>query len=159
MNDQNRYRTRAMFKEVCRPEDTPIFSWSNNKDNGYINIKALFIQHTIDDPSEATFAEVVTGDLGWWLEVRESYWIKDHVEQWRRMAAVERKAKAFKAIVKEVEENGRSAFTAAKYLIEEPWVDRRTKTTKKTSQETSEEAYALVNKDAERLQELIKGGL
>jgi hypothetical protein len=48
------------------------------------------------------------------------------------MAATEkRKSVAFTAIIKEVRESGKSAFTAAKYLIEEPWLVGATATEKK----------------------------
>lgn len=146
-----RYRSRGLFKEVCRPEDTPLFSWSKDTNNGYVNIRELFINLTVDDPSEATFAETLCGDIGWWEFCKESTWIKEPLRQWRQVAAIKRKSKAFQSIVKEVHEGGRSAFTAAKYLIEEPWVDKRTKSAKEFSQKTTSEAYDNVSADVLRL--------
>mgnify|MGYP005848278509 CR=1 FL=1 len=153
LNDANRYKTRALFKEICQPGDEPIFSWSRNKDNGYINIRQLFIDLTVDDPSEATFAETICSDIGWWEEVRNCYWIQSQLKEWRKVAAIKRKSKAFKSIVKEIEEGGRSSFTAAKYLIEEPWVDKRTKQAREDSKETTKEAFDQVSKDVERLKQ------
>jgi len=157
LNDQGRYKTRGLFKEVCRPEDEPIFTWSKSSDKeGLINLRDLYLLYSVDDPSEATFAEVVCEDLGWWEEVKTSKWMKDQLNEWRKVATVKRKAKAFKAIIKEIEEGGRSSFTAAKYLIEEPWIDKRTKGAREASQETTEKAHESVSGDLVRLQDYLQ---
>lgn len=157
LNDQGRYKTRGLFREVCRPEDEPIFTWSKGTDtHGLINLRDLYIRYSVDDPSEATFAEAVCEDIGWWEEVKTTSWIKGPLSEWRKVATIKRKAKAFQAILKEIEEGGRSSFTAAKYLIEEPWIDKRTKGAKEAAQETTEKAFESVSGDVIRLKNYLQ---
>ena len=55
----------------------------------------------------------------------------------------------------EVKLNGRSAFTAAKYLIEEPWKDKRNPKVKEQNKKTTEAAKSVFSEDLERLQEFM----
>ncbi|MCA9368199.1 hypothetical protein KC887_08155, partial [Candidatus Kaiserbacteria bacterium] len=70
-------------------------------------------------------------------------------------ADVKRKSKAFQAIIKEVTNDGKNSYAAAKYLIEEPWKQKRTKAAKEESRATTEEALisSEVSEDLDRLRE------
>lgn len=122
-----------------------VFTIREQKD-GYVSLKKLFVDHVVPDPSEATFAQVVFNDVGYWLRVRELKDLKPYIDAWRKEADVIRKSKAFKAMVEEVETNGKSAFSASKYLIEEPWKGRSAQA-RKTSKETTEKAAKSVKLD------------
>lgn len=123
----------------------PIFTIRDEKE-GLISLKKLFVEHTADDPTEVTFAQVVFGSVDYWLAAREMVAFRPHLEEWRKEADLERKRIAFQAIISEVKEGGRSAFSAAKYLIDEPW---KTAKDRKQSKETTEKAFQQVrsNKD------------
>lgn len=116
----NNIRVTCLYKELCAQGDKPIFTIRTHKE-GLISIKNLFVDLTVDDPTEVTFANEVFGEVGYWLKSRENPTLKPHLEEWRLEADVIRKSKAFKAIVDEVVTNGKSALSASKYLIEEPW--------------------------------------
>lgn len=126
---------------------------------GKINMYELYMQFCVDDPTEMDFVEYVYGDLTYWFRLIESPWFIPHLEEWRMHAAEKRKQKAFKAIADEVSKRGKSAFTAAKYLIEEPWRTGSTveekKRLKQQISKTAEAAFQ--NKefqsDIERLKE------
>lgn len=127
-------------------KDKPIFSLY--KEDGYEgthSLRKLYMQYCVEDPTEVTFAEQVFGDVHYWLIIREQKFIEDALKQYRREADVRRKALAFKSIVKEVKSNGRSAFTAAKFLIDEPWAQGNSVAEKKKiakgKAETTQEAY------------------
>ena len=138
--------------ETCAHHNEPIFTLRDEKE-GYISLRKLYLQYVPNDPSEAVFAEVVFGDVGYWLHLRENKLLKPFFDEWRQEADVIRKSKAFTAIIKEVEGEGRSSFSAAKFLIEEPWKDKRDPKVKKESKETTSKASLQVKSDVERLRE------
>lgn len=155
-NSRNNMRLREIF---CEWEPEAILTLHRFGKEGKVNLFKLYMAHCVDDPSEVAFAEQVFGDLLFWEALSQASFFKAHIEEWRRAADIKRKSKAFKVIVSEVNENGKYAFAAAKYLVEEPWkggptaADKRK--AKKRSSETAEEAYkeALIAEDVERLKE------
>ncbi len=144
-------RTRALFREVSVEGDNPVFTLA--KSPGYIKIKDLYIKFCVDDPTEATFALTVFGDIAFWENIAKSPWIETHLEEWRRTCEVMRKAKAFEAIIHEVNNGGRSSFSAAKFLIEEPWKDKRNPKTKTKAKESTEKAYGTLKDDVKNLKD------
>ena len=131
----------CLIKELCKPTDKPIFTVRDEKE-GLHSLRTLFVSYTVEDASESTFAEEVFGDVGYWLKAREHKFIKPFVEEWREEADVKRKAIAYKAIVAEVRDNGKSAFSAAKFLIDEPHKDKRNTETKAKVEKTKAKAKA-----------------
>lgn len=149
---QNRRKEQSLFVETCAYHNEPIFTVRDEKE-GYISLRKLYLEYVPKDPSEAVFAETVFGDVGYWLHLRENKTLKPFFEEWREEAEVIRKSFAFKAIVEEVETKGKSSFSAAKFLIDEPWKDKRNPAVKKQSKETTSKAAHQVKSDLERLQE------
>jgi hypothetical protein len=153
-NTQGKARTKELFIEY---KENSVLSLSKEGKEGAVSLYKLFVNHAVDDPSEVQFALEVFGDVGFWLELQKSPVLSDKLRDWRKVTAQIRKQKAFAAIIKEVEENGRSAFTAAKYLIEEPWLEvgsaKQKKVIKQDIAESAEKAYRddSINKDVERL--------
>lgn len=151
----NTMKTISLVKEFS-PNDTTkgtwVFTIHDEAPEGLISLKKLFMRFCVDDPSEASFADEVFGDLGWWLKARETKPFIPVVAQWRHEADTLRKQKAFKAIMEEVE-SGKSSFAAAKYLVEEPWKDKRNPRVKKQVQESAKAGLNPLNDDLERLRE------
>lgn len=149
---QGKPRTSGLFVETCRHGDEPIASLRGNVE-GYPCIRDVYVNLTAMDPSEQTFVDAVfDGEMRWWLIVRNSAFFKQFIEEWELLADIKRKQMAFQAVVEEVKNSGRSAFSAAKYLIEEPWKPKDTKTEAKR-RATTKEAYRAVNDDVKRLRE------
>jgi hypothetical protein len=138
----NKARTKDLFVEYNK--DSVLTLSRENKD-GAISLYKLFVALTVDDPSEVHFAEEVFGDVGFWLKLQISPFVSEQLVEWRKVVSQKRKQKAFAAIIKEVEENGRSAFTAAKYLIEEPWKEIGSAAQKRKARveiaQTADQAY------------------
>ena len=149
---QGRTKFLCYIDELKGHEDIePIFTVRNEK-KGLISLKKLYMKYCVDDPSEATFAEEVFGDLGYWMQVRESPRFLPFLRAWREEAEVMRKRNAFLAVAREIKSEGRSAFTAARFLIEEPWKNRAQK---KAAKKTTQEAFtkADLEEDVARLRE------
>ncbi len=154
-NDSNVPITRNIF---CEWKSDALLTVDRNGKDGKVCLYKLYMLHAVDDPSEVTFVEEVFGDMYFWQKLSESPWFGPILEEWRHFAAVKRKQVAFKAIIDEVKTKGRSSFTAAKYLIEEPWkfgpATERKKTRKRIS-DSAEEAFkdSTVQADLARLRE------
>ena len=160
-------RTKSLFYELCYDDsESAVFTL---KDEAMVSpsgvtlipISKIFIEMAVDDPTEISFALHVFGSWDAWEKLcRSDKRLINHIEAWRREAAVRRKQLAFKVIVDEVRTSGKSAFSAAKYLLEEGWVaqDKRTQDGRKKRQEvreTAEEAFerAAIEEDLKRLRE------
>jgi len=146
-------RTSSLFVEKAALERKPFLSLrAQHQTETGISLRDYFIHYTINDPTETVFAEEVFGEWRFWENLLKCKWFTPYVEDWRREADIKRKAMAFQAILKEIKEDGRSSFTAAKYLIEEPWKEK-TKASKAKTKETTKEAYNSISSDIERLKE------
>lgn len=152
-NASGKKKTTSLFVETQRTGDEPFMTLKADKGNGNISLRDLFIQLVVDDPSEVTFAEVVFGDMEFWLHLSNCGWMQEYVKSWRSITDAKRKSKAFKSILSEIENEGRSAYSAAKYLIEEPWKDKRNKEVKEQVKETTKAAYSEYSSDVSRLKE------
>lgn len=151
--DLNKPKTLCLIKELCKQGiDQPIFTIRDEKE-GYISLQKLYVEHTVEDPSEATFAEVVFGDFLYWLALRDNPKVKPFVEDWRQIADAKRKSQAFKAIINEVQNDGKSSFSAAKFLIDEPWKDKRNPKVKAQSKASTEKAMSSFKDDVKRLRD------
>jgi len=145
-------RTRSLFVETCIEGDKPVLSLRGNV-AGYPCLRDVYVPLVAEDPSEVSFVEAVfDGDTRWWLRMKKAKWMQEFLVEWNELADIKRKQLAFEAIVREVRENGRSAFTAAKYLIEEPWKGN-TKEVKETKQKTTNEAANYFKEDFIRLKD------
>ena len=145
-------KSKSLFIEYRVEGIEPIFTLSRHEREGLISLRNLYIQYCVDDPTEVEFAEAVFGDYGFWLNLSTTMYVAKELEEWRAIVDIKRKAQAFKTIMKEVQEDGRAAFSAAKYLIEEPWKGRKQATRQKVK-ETATKAYSEVQDDINRLRE------
>ena len=165
-NDSGALRTQSLFYELSydNPEHA-IFTLKEDditlpSGRKAYSLRQLFLARTTFDPTEYEFALAVFGSWDVWQRLSKSARVKAHVEDYRHEAAVRRKAMAFGSIINEVREGGKSSFTAAKYLIDEPWATKDARTTdgrkaRKNAKQTAEEAFerAAVSDDIKRLKE------
>jgi len=119
-NKQGRSRTKSLFVETNTYNgfDPVLTLGSRNKD--YPSLRDYYISLVPEDPSEYSFAEAVFGDFMAWEKVRTASWFQPWYEEYQLTASAIMKSLAFKAIIQEAK-GGKSAFTAAKFLIDEPW--------------------------------------
>ena len=147
----NQPRTNAIFLETCKQDEVPALTLEK-EDTNLPCLKPLYLSLTVRDPTEVIFAETVFNDITYWLRLREAKFFQKYIEEWREVTDIKRKQLAFESIIKEVEEGGRSSFTAAKFLIDEPWKPK-TKEARTSKNKTTEEAFSVFNDDLTRLKE------
>lgn len=132
-------RTKSLFAEYGVTSET-ILTF-NDTGKPYPALKPLYIKFCVDDPSEAEFALAVFGDITFWEKLKNSPIMEKHLDEWRHETDVMRKSKAFKHIMHEIENDGRNSYSAAKFLIDEPWKPK-TKESKQAKAQTTAEAVS-----------------
>jgi hypothetical protein len=147
-------RILCLISELCKYDDEPIFTLRDQKE-GMESLQTLFINLTVNDPTEVTFAETVFGDVFYWVTVREIKALKDTLDKWREVASIKRKAIAYKAILDEVTSGGKSAFSAARYLIDEPNKNKRSPQVKAEVETTKAAARELYSADIANLKDYM----
>lgn len=164
--DNGIIRTKSLFYELSYVD--PEYALFTLKEEDMVmpngkpvtSLGKLYIAFATMDPTEYQFAMAVFGSWEVWEKMQTTTPLKKPIEKWRREAEVKRKSLAFESVVKEIQEDGRSSFTAAKFLINEEWKpkeDGRTARKEKNAKDksTSEEAFekAGINEDLTRLKE------
>ena len=148
-NESGVVRTKSLFHEYSYDDTSSVVF--TLKDTGYalpsgrelLPISRLFVESTVQDPTEYTFAMEVFGSWEAWDKIRSGdRRLKAQIEKWRREADVCRKSIAFRSVVEEAQ-GGKSAFSASKYLIEETWATKGPdgRSARKQARETAEEAF------------------
>lgn len=138
-NAVNAPMTKAIFFEFRRPESPDPILALYTEDKGFPVLRKLYVSMTVDDPSESTFVEAVFGDQYFWDNLSKAPFMVEQLKSWRHEADVKRKSKAFKVLTDEIKNEGRNAYNAAKYLIEEPWKPK-TKASREAKNASTKEA-------------------
>lgn len=152
-------RTRALFKEFCSTTDTPVFTVGRDKsgDKSLVNLKTMYINFCVNDPTEVAFADTVFGDWSFWDNMTKAAWIQDDLALWRQEVDARRKAVAFTAIIDELNDKTKktSNLQAARFLIEEPWKDKRNPKVKRDSNKSTEKGRSLAPDLPEEFKEFL----
>lgn len=130
-------RTKSLIVDFGETSDNILCLHDSSKP--YPALRPLFLSLVQDDPTEAAFAIAVFGSIEFWEKLQNSPVLKPYLKKWRHEADVLRKAEAFKYIVKEMKEDGRNGYNAAKYIIDEPWKPK-TKSSKAAIAKSTQEA-------------------
>ena len=160
--DNGVIRTKSLFYELSYEDTTYVLFTLKDEDlehNGrtYTSLPNLYRNLVPIDPTEYTFAMTVFGNWQVWDKIRNAPQLKPHVKKWRDEAEVKIKSEAIKAIALEAKSGGRSAFTAAKLLLERGWIEKEAASKAKQAlmakeeEEMDKEAMKLLSEDAERL--------
>jgi hypothetical protein len=166
-NASGKVRARALLWEVDWKPSEAIFTIRDT--DKYItledgskkflkSIKKLFVDSCSNDPTEYEFAMTVFGSWDVWSVISNQNILKKHyLPKWRQEAVIRIKSKAIKSIHDEMVTGGRSAFSAAKFLVDKGWLDkedvpsRKTKEQKAREEREDQEAFNLLNEDAKRM--------
>lgn len=149
----NRRYTQALFRELSAQPEVAIMTLLGRDIEGYTNIRTIFVQYCTEDPSEYSFAEYVFGDWDHWELILNNRQIQSHFDKWRDEAAIARKGIAFKTIVDMAKGKSPSSLSAAKLLIDEPWIPKKDKKATVKKNETTKKAASAVQSDIESLKE------
>ena len=161
-SDNGIVRTKSLFYELSYDSPEHVIFTLKDHDvdhNGrtYVSISNLYRSLVPQDPTEYTFAMAVFGNWHVWNTIRNAPQLRPYVKRWREEAEVKIKSEAIKAIAEEMQNGGRSSFTAAKLLLERGWIEKedaskaKQKLREKEEEELNTEAMKQLSEDAERL--------
>lgn len=178
----NQALTNELFCEINLGKYKPSYTVKSEdleKDGiVYPSLKRLYLESL--DPTEARFVEVAfDGNRRQWERIKASksiapFFIKGSGrelawhEEWARELEIKLRSKGIRAIIKEVEEDGRSAYSAAKWLAEGNWKPQRGRPSKDDiARERAVAADALTDaetdwdrmEDIEKNWNVIEGGV
>ncbi len=151
-NKAGSYKTRALFAELCRDIDIPIYTLA--KDDRELDGKMLISLHkayiATNDPTEYTIATTLF--CGWrhWEETISSPTMKAAVKEMRDELRVKLKSLGLEKVIGEAK-SGKNKYQAAKYLADGGWIATRTKAAK--AQKVTDRTYVAdeFSKDLERI--------
>ncbi len=158
-NSKGVVRTKSLFLELVylTPENA-IFTLKDedhtHKGVHYLSLSKLYMSMVPNDPTEYTFAQTVFGNWHVWDTIRNAPQLKGHYKRWKREAEIKVKSQAIMAIAQEMNDGGRSSFSAAKLLLDRGWIEKTTASKKKKQSEEAalnNEALQLLGEDAKRL--------
>lgn len=164
--DNGVVRTRSLFYELSYENSADVVFTLKEHDcetadgRPLISLQQLFLHYTVEDPTEYQFAYAVFGSWDIWQKIADMRAIQKYLAEWRKEADVRRKCEAFKTITSELKE-GKNAYQAAKYLIEEPWKSKSVESqqdkrkARADARETAEKAFEVsgIADDIKRLKE------
>ena len=119
--------TKSLFYELCYDSQFAVFTTKEIPNSSpitgeLIQIRKIFIDHYVADPTEVSFADAVFGSWKAWSKIRSSdKRLVKLLEEWRDEGTVRRKAMAFTTVLDTATSEKANAFSAAKYLIEGGW--------------------------------------
>lgn len=146
----------GLFFELAQPakQNFVVFTLSAYQKEKYIFLQDLYVQYCVNDPTEYDFAMAVFGEVEAWDRVKRiPKFRNEYYDTWVYLAEKKRKRDAFKVIYDEATGDSRSKYSAAKFLIEEPWKDKRNAKTRAQAKKSTEAAAKPFVDDAKRLKE------
>lgn len=154
-NSSGKLITYSLFADYGINEYN-FFTLSREDKEGLVSFPKLYLQYCIEDPTEYTFAMEVFGNWSYWETLLQGSEVRKEVEILRKERDMAIKSKAVTSLIKEVEENGKSAFSAAKLLLDRGYIDKDVLASKvKNSKEADEKTKAEV-KDLATIKERLQ---
>ena len=127
-DSKNKIRTQSLFLETNQ-NDTyrPIFTlkeynWVRHGIS-YPSLKLLYLE--IGDPTEYEFAMAIFGSWRIWQRICNNQMIKKEVDLWREELELRILSQSVKAIMDTAATEGSKGTTAAKWLADKGWLDKR----------------------------------
>lgn len=122
-NSQGKMVTSGLFVDLGTSEYN-FFCLSRKDRDGFVSFPASYLKYTLEDPTEYTFAMTFFGNWEHWARLLDRGEIRDIVSTLRVERDMAIQSKAVKALFEEVNNNGKSAFSSAKLLLEKGWMDK-----------------------------------
>jgi hypothetical protein len=124
-NNNARY-TQALFLEYARENVQPSFTVKNEhvEKQGVVYPSLRRVYMECMDPTEEQFvAQVFDGDWEHWQRIKDNDILRTALkyEEWEEELSIKLRSFGIRSVINEVRNNGRSSFSAAKWLAEGQW--------------------------------------
>jgi hypothetical protein len=138
--------SRALFSDVT-PSEYNIMSLED-KTSGLPCLRDLYLNLTLEDPTEYYFATEVFNTWDFWENLSSSAVIRPVVDKWRTENMIRQKSLAVKQLKMEAT-MGKSKATAAKWLFDNGFTAPKPK--KKEAEKVNKKIDSSTERDMERL--------
>jgi hypothetical protein len=136
------WRTANLFEETCEDpaKYPPIYTLKDDDTSSCVSLKRLYL--AMEDVTEHTFARVTLGSWAHWEAITESWILKPHIEEWRKLLELQLRAKYIRLIKEQAEDGeGPNALNATKYLLEQTTSFGKEKSTRGRPSKKEKEQY------------------
>jgi len=116
-NSQNVKKTKQLFWEFADNKDEAILTIGKKDNHNCKSLYQLYLKYAIDDPTEVQFALDVFGDVAFWFNLRQSHFVKVHIQKWEEEVEKIRLSRNISHII-EATQNEKTKLQAAKFLLE-----------------------------------------
>ena len=111
--------TRGLFlEEALEPYANILYTLKDYEDKGYPSLYLLYLESTLVDPTEYSFACQYFSDWEHWVLVSKASWFKDHLRVWRDEVTMRAESLYVARMEALAAKGGKEAFVANKYLLE-----------------------------------------
>lgn len=110
--------TRGLFLEEALAPHSILYTLKDHEDQGFPSLYLLYLESTLSDPTEYSFASKYFWDWEHWVLVTKATWFKGYVSVWREEVAARQEAIYVQRMEALAAKGGKEAFVATKYLLE-----------------------------------------
>lgn len=144
------YTSGLFWEKSARGELTAKYSLSfeDREHNGieYPGFYRLYLE--LEDPTEYEVATQLVGGLEHWTAIVNSPGMAEEVQKLRDWLALRLKSKGMKKIIEQAPES----FQAAKYLVDQSWLDKKEKAKiRRTARQVDDKVTRLYKDDIDRV--------
>lgn len=139
---KSRMRTQSLFYETNygKPKEglEPIFTLKDEDHKGgdtiYRSMRSIYIN--MGDPTEYDFAMEVLGSWRHWKKLLDNKIIRPYIDQWREELEIKLRAEGVRTLRATAnDDTSKSQVTAAKYLADKGWAEKKRGTPSKAEKE------------------------
>jgi hypothetical protein len=142
-DEQNKYRTQALFYEYYIDQSHAVFTLADEDreidGKVYYSLKKLYLE--IADPTEYLFAMQVFKSYPHWLRLRK-YFLKDRINSWVEELDLKLRAEGIK---QNIIAANKGNYNAAKWLADRGWEQQRGRPSKAEKEGKLKQDAALIN--------------
>lgn len=122
-DSKGHWRTSSLFYETSpAPHDDALYTLKDADHKGYRSLKRLYLQ--MQDPTEANFADEYLGGWTHWEHMlTKNQWFLPYVEEWRKALRAKLASIGVSYMINEVVNEGKSAMQAARFLVNNGWLE------------------------------------
>ena len=161
-NANNRYLTKNLFYDLCLDSDSEYCVYTTQEEDRfiegkrYLSVYRLFLE--ANDPTGYEFAKKHLGSWYHFELLMKTPWFSGIINKARIELEIKTKSQALLSIIKDSkDQNSKSKFQAAKYLLDKKWTEDNNPVGRPTKDRIKEEAEKLfhqqdlVDEDYDRL--------
>ena len=121
----NPYLKGLFFETTNADKASVVYTLKDHPHNGYPSLYLCYMQS--NDLTEYEFAKEHLLNWDHWERLCNCNWFQPYLERWRKELELKIRAQALNSIIAESKSDSKSAYQAAKFLVERGWAPKNEK--------------------------------